>query len=174
VDRKTGSYGISMFFLMVLESCTHEGGCLNNGSADDSKGLTHDIHWRDKMMKAKSFTLIFFVSFLMVGNIGAGDLSVTRVSDLGCGSEIVSTGDRNYDVLRKCGEPAHTEVWAEERIRRDFGYLFEENQHRVPLFVRELVMTEEWEYNFGPQRFLRYLRFENGRLTKISLGDYGY
>ena len=159
---------------MVLESYTHEGGCLNNGSGHEIKGLIHDIHWRDKMMKAKSFALIFFVSFLLVGNICAGDLSITRVSDLGCGSVIVSTGDRIYDVLRKCGEPAHTEVWAEERIRRDFGYLFEENQHRLPSFIRELVTIEEWEYNFGPQRFLRYLRFENGRLTKISLGDYGY
>jgi len=159
---------------MVLESCTHEGGCLNNGSAHEIKGLPHDIHWRDKMMKTKSFALIFFAIFLMSSNICAGDLLVTRVSDLGCGSMIVSTGDRNYDVLRKCGEPAHTEVWAEERIRRDFGYLFEENPHRLPSFIRELVTIEEWEYNFGPQRFLRYLRFENGRLTKISLGDYGY
>jgi hypothetical protein len=163
-----------MFFLMVLESCTHEGGCLNNGCAHEIKGLTHGIHWRDKMMKTKSFTLIFFAIFLMAGNICAGDLLVSRVSDLGCGSVIVSTGDPIYDVLRKCGEPAHTEVWAEERIRRDFGYLFEENQHRLPSFIRELVTIEEWEYNFGPQRFLRYLRFENGRLTKISLGDYGY
>ena len=125
-------------------------------------------------MKAKSLTLIFFASFLMVENLYAGDWLVTRVSDLGCGSEIVSIGDRSHDVLRKCGEPAHTEVWAEERIRRDFGYLFEENQHRVPSFIRELIMMEEWEYNFGPERFLRYLRFENGRLTKITLGDYGY
>jgi hypothetical protein len=42
------------------------------------------------------------------------------------------------------------------------------------LFVEELVTVEEWEYNFGSTRFIRYLQFENGRLTRITEGDYGY
>jgi len=36
------------------------------------------------------------------------------------------------------------------------------------------VTVEEWEYNLGPGRFIRYLTFENGRLIKITTGDYGY
>ena len=35
-------------------------------------------------------------------------------------------------------------------------------------------MVEEWEYNFGTNRFLYYLRFENGKLMRITVGDYGY
>jgi hypothetical protein len=46
--------------------------------------------------------------------------------------------------------------------------------NRWPLFVKELVTIEEWEYNLGSNRFIRYLRFENGRLTRITEGDYGY
>ena len=42
------------------------------------------------------------------------------------------------------------------------------------LFAKELVTVEEWEYNLGPGRFIRYLTFENGRLIKITIGDYGY
>ena len=33
---------------------------------------------------------------------------------------------------------------------------------------------EEWEYNLGTGQFIRYLRFENGRLIRITTGDYGY
>jgi hypothetical protein len=41
-------------------------------------------------------------------------------------------------------------------------------------FAKELVTVEEWEYNLGPTKFIRYLRFENGRLIRITDGDYGY
>jgi len=43
-----------------------------------------------------------------------------------------------------------------------------------PLFAQELVMVEEWEYNLHSNRFIRHLRFENGRLIKINERDYGY
>ncbi|MFB3885011.1 MAG: DUF2845 domain-containing protein [Thermodesulfobacteriota bacterium] len=100
-----------------------------------------------------------------------------RSSDFSCGSKIVSTGDRKFDVLRKCGEPAHIEAREEVRIKRDFGPLFsvpEGESGRSPLLVKELVAVEEWEYNLGPGRFIRYLRFENGILVSITTGDYGY
>jgi len=45
---------------------------------------------------------------------------------------------------------------------------------RRPLFVEELVSVEAGAYNFGSSRFIRYLQFENGRLTSIMEGDYGY
>jgi Protein of unknown function (DUF2845) len=98
-------------------------------------------------------------------------------SDFRCGSEIISVGDRKYDVVRKCGQPANVEVREEVRIKRDLGSRFllpEEEPGRFPLFVKELVTVEEWEYNLGPGKFIRYLRFENGILVKITTGDYGY
>jgi len=117
-----------------------------------------------------------FVLFLAIGLM----IPVVRVaaSDMRCGSYLVSVGDRSYDVLRKCGDPANVETWQEVRIRRDL-LLFspvtpdQELFLRSP-FVKELVSIEEWEYNFGRGQFVRYLRFENGRLGRIITGDYGY
>ncbi len=103
--------------------------------------------------------------------------SVVMASDFNCGARIVTIRDRKNDVLRKCGEPSYVEVWEEVRIKRDLGFRLSETEmglDRSPLLIKELVTVEEWEYNFGPSRFIRYLRFENGRLIRITEGDYGY
>ncbi|OGP72704.1 MAG: hypothetical protein A2V86_12075 [Deltaproteobacteria bacterium RBG_16_49_23] len=99
-------------------------------------------------------------------------------SELRCGSRLVSIGDHRYDVLRKCGEPVNVETWEEVRIRRGLLLSFpltpeQEIFLQSPL-ARELVTIEEWQYNFGQSQFIRYLRFENGRLRRIVTGDYGY
>ncbi|EKD40012.1 MAG: hypothetical protein ACD_75C00204G0001, partial [uncultured bacterium] len=36
------------------------------------------------------------------------------------------------------------------------------------------VTTEEWVYNFGPDRFLYHLKFLDDRLVEIRTGEYGY
>ena len=36
------------------------------------------------------------------------------------------------------------------------------------------VKIEEWTYNFGPERFIRTLTFENGELVDIETGGYGF
>jgi len=100
-------------------------------------------------------------------------------SDFRCGTEIISVGDRKFDVLRKCGEPSNVEVRQEIRTKRDFGSVELEPKKRIeiyprPFLVDELVTIEEWEYNSGPTKFIRYLTFENGFLMNIALGDYGY
>ncbi len=97
-------------------------------------------------------------------------------ADFRCGSEIISPGDRKFDVLRKCGDPDNIEVREEVRIKRDLGAHVFLPGEEPPGFVfsKELVTVEEWEYNLGPGRFIRYLTFENGRLMKITAGDYGY
>ena len=108
--------------------------------------------------------------------MGAPDARAS--ADFRCGPEIISIGDRRQEVLRKCGEPTSVDVWDEVRIKRDFGSRFfaprQDYPGRIPLLVEELVQVEEWEYNLGPGKFIRYLRFENGWLTRITLGDYGY
>jgi hypothetical protein len=99
-------------------------------------------------------------------------------SDLRCGVYIISRGARQSEVLRKCGSPSNIETWEQERIKRDFYQDIpaqsEEQLSQEPLFLREQIVVEEWEYNFGPARFIYYLRFENGRLRRITVGDYGY
>jgi hypothetical protein len=50
--------------------------------------------------------------------------SSASASDFRCGSDIISTGDRESEVLRKCEGPDNVEVWGEVRIKRDFGAHF--------------------------------------------------
>ena len=125
----------------------------------------------NRKMKSIQISYILVVVLLSVVS------SDIMASEFVCGSSIITVGDRRYDVLRKCGDPSHVESWEEVRIRRDVGSWMLEPVKRFylgPLFVNELVTIEEWEYNLGPNRFVRYLRFENGRLTRVTAGDYGY
>jgi hypothetical protein len=117
-------------------------------------------------------SLIIFVVVL-----GLSDASLA----FRCGTRLVSEGDSKYEVVQKCGEPDYVESWEEDRIQRDFGLRREyDPEHRrytwnrEPFLVKEKVRIEEWTYNLGPTEFMRYLRFENGILTKISTGDKGF
>ena len=99
-------------------------------------------------------------------------------TDLRCGQYIISRGASQSAVLGKCGNPSNIERWEKESVRRDFykdiPVQSDEQLSQEPLFQREQIRVEEWEYNFGRTRFLYYLRFENGKLIKIMVGDYGY
>jgi hypothetical protein len=121
-------------------------------------------------MKMIALSILLVISLLAAA-------SVVMADSFSCGSRIVNTGDRKYDVLRKCGDPSNVEIRGEVRSRRDFGFRIAGPQtglYRQPLFVEVLVTVEEWEYNLGSTQFIRYLQFENGRLTSITEGDYGY
>ena len=96
-----------------------------------------------------------------------------------CGAWVISQGDTKYEVLAKCGEPDFVEFWEKVRIRRDHGGgRYQEydygRYYEEPLYSKEYIEVEEWTYNFGPRKFIRYLRFENGKLRRIITGDYGY
>lgn len=85
---------------------------------------------------------------------------------LRCGSLLVDTGDYKLEVLRKCGEPVFTDSRIELRYVKLYGSGLELGQY-VP------VMIDEWTYDFGPNRFVQLLRFENGRLEDIESLGYG-
>ena len=40
--------------------------------------------------------------------------------------------------------------------------------------VRSFIRVELWTYNYGPSRFIDYVRLENGKVRKIYSGGYGY
>ena len=99
-----------------------------------------------------------------------------------CGAELVTIGDTRDEVRDICGEPQSVETWTEERLRSyplepyiPYGYGRDrryENPYAYQPF--KIVRVEEWVYNLGSNRLIRYLRFENGRLRKIETGGYGY
>ncbi len=78
-----------------------------------------------------------------------------------CGSVAIEIGDTKSKLRRACGEPAE--------IRRSTSSLVERGGIYWPT-----VADEEWVYNLGPQRFIRILRFEGGRIVDIRTGGYGW
>ncbi|CAI8954162.1 hypothetical protein ALP99_00942 [Pseudomonas syringae pv. tomato] len=76
-------------------------------------------------------------------------------STLRCGSQLVSTGDRAFEVQQKCGEPVSQEVLGTQET---FNSTYRKS---------EAVRIEEWIY--GPDNGMyQYLRFEGGRLVRIE------
>jgi hypothetical protein len=133
--------------------------------------VSNDLERSSREMKMVQIICILMATLWITA------VSDVLASDFSCGSKIITTGDYKYDVLRRCGEPSHVEVWERVRVKRDIEpglFEVEMGLSRWLPFVKEIVTVEEWEYNWGPNRFIRYLRFENGRLVRITVGDYGY
>ena len=124
-------------------------------------------------MNFKALCCIIVTGLLLVA------LSQEPALGFRCGTKVVSIGDTKSEVINKCGEPDHIEVWEVERGRKRHyksppspdtthgtsGKSYSSKVH---------VAVEEWMYNRGRQKFLRLLRFENGRLTKIEIGNRGF
>jgi hypothetical protein len=47
---------------------------------------------------------------------------------------------------------------------------------RCTAFVEDTIQVplDEWTYDFGPDRLVQYLTFEQGLLVRISSGGYGH
>ena len=117
-------------------------------------------------------------SFLIILILVLGDSSRVSADRLRCGTRVIMVGDTKSKVIAECGVPDSVEKWEEERIMRDFHYpVYPESYYdgsREPFLVKTLVNIEEWYYNLGATRLIRYLRFENGKLKKITFGERGY
>jgi hypothetical protein len=93
-------------------------------------------------------------------------------SALRCGSRLVSIGATPPEVTEKCGEPVYVEQWeegGEGYVSQLFDY--ETERYLAPRLIRAPLRMERWTYDFGANKFIRYLTFRNGRLIKIETGD---
>jgi len=81
-----------------------------------------------------------------------------------CKGGIISTDDRKADVIAKCGEPDFRDSHQEDVTQR----LGTATHQRV------YITVEEWTYNLGPSQFMRIVVLQNGRVTEIRTGNYGY
>ena len=86
---------------------------------------------------------------------------------LRCGNNLVLEGSYKFDVLQRCGEPNFQDSRTVFRSieLRSLGVT---TSQWVP------VTVDEWYFNFGPNRFVALLVFENGRLVAIKNLGYGY
>ena len=113
--------------------------------------------------------------FVRIVTLKNGKVADIRVGDYGYGKNskpekpefsdrIVSPGDSMSDVAAKWGEP----TWKETR-QEEFKEKIDNGLER-----KTIVTTDEWTYNFGPNRFVRILTFKNSKLVDIRTGGYGY
>lgn len=91
-----------------------------------------------------------------------------------CQGSLVGIGADKAEVLEKCGQPEKIDRW-EEGPNRYFSQPFDYEQDRylAPKSFRGPIRFERWTYNFGSNRLLYYLVFENGKLITIDSGDRG-
>jgi hypothetical protein len=88
-------------------------------------------------------------------------LSVSPTTALGfkCGRAIINEGKSIEYVLEKCGQPRYSQEHTEYRVFR---------QTPPAPDIVEPIIIQEWRYNFGRNRLMRYLRFENGILKETE------
>ena len=102
-----------------------------------------------------------------------------RADSLNCNSRIAETGDSRYEVQAICGKPDDASQHVEYRTTsgRVVGpctnnggkVVCEQTNERVVE-----VVIDDWTYDFGSNRFMEYLTFEQGRLVRVRDGGYGH
>lgn len=87
----------------------------------------------------------------------------TGAEALRCRHGLIAPGDHKIEVLAACGEP----VFREEVVEYPFRVHGTGAWPHVEYLPFGLV-SEEWVYDFGPQRFRQLLRFRSNRLATIE------
>ena len=98
----------------------------------------------------------------------------SRTEGFRCGRRLVGTGDHMLEVRNRCGEPDFVTQRVEKRkvkvkVRRWIVDHVEEVSEEDTVDVT----VDEWTYDLGPERFVRYVAFENGRVVGVTTGNYG-
>jgi Protein of unknown function (DUF2845) len=86
-----------------------------------------------------------------------------------CGTRVITTGMQAAEVGAACGEPAevtHDAILRRQTIWRQGRPWTSHDPVEVPV--------ERWLYNFGPNRLMCRLRFDDGVLVEITTLGYGY
>ncbi len=85
-----------------------------------------------------------------------------------CGRRLVRLGDPQYQVQQICGAPADRQ-WRVTYHARSFPDPFSGTLG----VVYEPVVTEVWRCDFGPQRFVQEVTFDNGNVVAVRPLRYG-
>jgi hypothetical protein len=128
-------------------------------------------------MKRALAPLVFGLVTILAGT-SQPSLVPTAQADGGLrcpGGRLVSTGDHMQEVRKKCGEPDFVAQRTEKRkvkvkVRR---WLSPTEQEDVSEEKEIEVLVDEWTYDFGRDRFIRYVAFEDARVIGVTTGDYG-
>lgn len=83
-----------------------------------------------------------------------------------CGTKLLTDGDTLDKVEALCGPPAAIE---RREILRPYGY-----NRGITVHSSYEVSVELWTYNFGPNKLMYRLRFEDGLLVDVDTLSHGY
>jgi hypothetical protein len=89
-----------------------------------------------------------------------------------CDGRFVSIGASMDEVLNKCGEPSDSESSYETK-RQAGTWRSNYTGNVYPTNIYSSVRIDRWLYNFGRNRFMQLLIFENGSLVAIRSAGYG-
>ena len=118
---------------------------------------------------------LMFVTFAVLSLVG---IRCAHADSIRCENKLVSPGASLYEVKAKCGQPDDALHRTEIRtITHEVSAPCANVQQRTKC-SRSVessieVVIDELTYDFGSNRFIEYLRFENGRLLSITDGEYG-
>jgi hypothetical protein len=107
-------------------------------------------------------------ALLLLASVLAG--SAVAGETLRCGNDLITEGDALARVAQLCGPPVDVQrsvVW------REPSYWIGGRLVRAAGGWRE-VPVEVWTFNFGPNSFMRRVRFEDGLVVEIETLGYGY
>jgi hypothetical protein len=88
-----------------------------------------------------------------------------------CESSTIRVGDQKIDVLAKCGSPTTQDARREKRGVSGPGPA---GGGASTTFAYATVLVETWIYDLGPNRFIVIATLENGTVTAVDHGGYGY
>jgi hypothetical protein len=98
-----------------------------------------------------------------------------RADGFRCGTgRLISDGDHMLEVRKKCGDPDFVSQRVDKRkvkvkVKRWAGDHEEEASEEQTVEV----LVDEWTYDLGPRRFIRFVDFENARVVRVTTGSYG-
>jgi hypothetical protein len=125
----------------------------------------------------------------LLGGLGVACAAVTlaaallapaaQADGMYCGSRIVSRGDTLFQVRSVCGAPDDAQHRVETRTeRRRVRVACGRHQHpsgqcETTVEHSTDVVVDDWTYDLGRQRLVRFLTFIDGRLATVQTGGYG-
>jgi hypothetical protein len=96
--------------------------------------------------------------------IGASAQSVV------CAGKVINAGITQAEVSAKCGTPAQVD----HRTRTVGGTVVSGGQPGYVAGSSEDVQIDLWTYNFGPNKLMQRIWFENGTVTRVESLGYGF
>jgi Protein of unknown function (DUF2845) len=99
---------------------------------------------------------------------------------LRCGEALIAEGTTQAEVAARCGQPSQIQrqtLYSEGAAALPGGAPPGSGPPVLPGIVTRSgseMAVETWIYNFGPDRLMQSIRFENGVVVKIESLGYGF